>query len=43
MTTFRVHFAGGYADIPANNPTEARRSFAEKNPGVIIKKVKVLK
>ena len=43
MTTFRIHFAGGYSDIIANNPNEARKTFAEKNPGVIIKKVKVLK
>jgi hypothetical protein len=43
MATFRIHHASGHADIPANAPNEARRVFAEKYPGVIIKKVKVLK
>ncbi|WP_420408641.1 hypothetical protein [Hoeflea sp.] len=43
MVTFRVHFAGGTADVTAKTPNDARDVFAEKNPGVIIKKVKVVK
>lgn len=44
MTTFRVHAAGSFVDVPADNPNEARKVAAKRLPeNSIITKVKVLK
>lgn len=43
MTTFRIHFAGGTADITAKTPLDARKIFAAEQPGIIVNKIKRVK
>lgn len=43
MVTFRIHFAGGTADITAKTPIEARKIFEAERPGTIINKIKRVK
>jgi len=40
---FRVHFVGGgYEDVAANNPTDARRLAIKRTKGIVTK-IKVLR
>lgn len=42
-TRFRVHVAGGYHDVTADSPTEARKIVKDRDPAARIVKVKELK
>lgn len=44
-TLFRIHFHGSELpiDIPAANPTEARKAAVKARPDALIKKIKVVK
>ncbi len=43
MTIFRVHTTDGVVDVPAENPTDARKAVEKANPTAKVTKVKVLK
>lgn len=40
---FRIHTSAGAFDIEARTPQEATRIFTARHPGIIIKKIKVVK
>lgn len=42
-TRFRVHVAGGYHDVTADSPTDARQKIKARDPAAQILKVKALK
>jgi len=43
MTIFRVHTTDGFVDVPAENPTDARKAVVKANPTAQVTKIKVLK